>query len=176
MSTIGVSIAIPAPYGEELQQCRRAFGDPMADAIPAHVTLLPPTEVEHADLPTVHDHLSKVAGDWEPFTMVLRGTGTFRPVSPVVFVQVAGGIAHCEQLQSAVRRGPVERDLHFPYHPHVTVAHHVPEAAMDRAFTQLAGYHCAFTVCGFDLYEHCPDEVWRSVATFPFAGGDREQP
>ena len=29
--------------------------------------------------------------DGAPFTMTLRGTGTFRPVSPVVFVQVAGG-------------------------------------------------------------------------------------
>ena len=78
----------------------------------------------------------------------LRGTGTFRPVSPVVFVQVAGGIAECEQLERAIRGGPLHRDLAFHYHPHVTVAHHVDEAAMDRAFEDLAGYTCTFEVRG----------------------------
>jgi 2'-5' RNA ligase len=168
MPTIGVSIPVPAPYGEELQGCRRELGDPMADAIPSHVTLLPPTEVDEDAVPWVHEHLAKVAETWRPFTMVLRGTGTFRPVSPVVFVQVAGGIADCEQLQLAVRQGPVERELRFPYHPHVTVAHDVPEEAMDRAFDRLATYHCSFPVTGFDLYRHGADRVWRSVATFPF--------
>lgn len=172
MPTIGVSIAVPPPYGEELQRCRRDMGDRMADAIPSHVTLLPPTEVDDDELPAVRDHLAKVASTWRPFTMLLRGTGTFRPVSPVVFVQVAGGIADCEQLQLAVRQGPVERELRFPYHPHVTVAHDVPEAAMDRAFEQLATYQCSFRVDAFDLYRHGPDEVWRSVAAFPFGCGE----
>ena len=42
--------------------------------------------------------------------MRLRGTGTFRPVSPVVFVNVAEGISRCELLADAVRRGPLEID------------------------------------------------------------------
>ena len=75
--------------------------------------------------------------------MVLSGTGTFRPVSPVVFVQVSRGIAHCEALERAVRSGPVERTLDFPYHPHVTVAHHLDEAALDRAFESLARLRAA---------------------------------
>ncbi len=66
--------------------------------------------------------------------MHLRGTGTFRPVSPVVFVTVAEGISGCEQLASSVRRGPLAADLQFPYHPHVTVAHHLDDDTLDRAF------------------------------------------
>ncbi|NEE18013.1 2'-5' RNA ligase family protein, partial [Streptomyces sp. SID7499] len=49
--TLGVSIAVPEPYGSLLQDRRASFGDPAAFGIPTHVTLLPPTEAESADLP-----------------------------------------------------------------------------------------------------------------------------
>jgi 2'-5' RNA ligase len=168
---IGVSIAIPPPYGDELQRWRASFGDPLADSIPTHVTLLPPTEVPLRDLDEVRGHLESVAKAAAPFRMTLRGTGTFRPVSPVVFVQVAGGLAECEQLEGAIRGGPLHRDLAFNYHPHVTVAHHVDEASMDRAFEDLAGYTCSFEVREFHLYEHGIDRVWRAVHAFAFEAG-----
>lgn len=170
MPTIGVSIAIPEPFATELQALRASFGDPLADSIPTHVTLLPPTEVADDQLPAVREHLCAVAAQRQPFTMMLRGTGTFRPVSPVVFVQVAGGIAECERLEQAVRSGPLRRELAFYYHPHVTVAHHVGEDAMDRAFNELATYQCSFTVDEFQLFEHGDDSVWRPVCAFGFDG------
>jgi 2'-5' RNA ligase len=108
--------------------------------------------------------------------MMLRSTGTFRPVSPVVFVQVAGGISQCEQIEQAIRTGPLERDVPFYYHPHVTVAHHVDDTAMDRAFYELASYECSFEVGAFQLYEHGDDLVWRAVRTFDFNAEVRAQP
>ncbi len=170
MPTIGVSVPVPHPYGKELQECRRSYGDPLADAIPAHVTLLPPTEVSPHALPAIEDHLAAAAESMPAFTMILRGTGTFRPVSPVVFVQVARGIPACELLEAQIRRGPLQRELSFPYHPHVTVAHGLADEVLDRAFDELASYSCSFDVPGFDLYEHGADLVWRSVRTFDFAG------
>jgi len=168
--TIGVSIAIPSPHAEMLQAKRASFGDPLADSIPSHITLLPPTEVSDDELPGVVDHLESVAELGQSFPMVLRGTGTFRPVSPVVFVQVSGGLAQCEVLEKAVRRGPLRRDLDFNYHPHVTVAHHVPEDNLDRAFSELADFECTFVVEEFHLYEHGPDKVWRPVRSFALNG------
>lgn len=166
MPTIGVSIAIPSPHAEMLQSKRASFGDPLADSIPTHVTLLPPTVVEDGDLDDAVKHLTAVAEQHRRFRMVLRGTGTFRPTSPVVFVQVSGGLAECEVLEQAIRRGPLERALDFYYHPHVTVAHHVPEENLDRAFDELADFECSFTVEEFHLYEHGEDLVWRPVQTF----------
>jgi 2'-5' RNA ligase len=168
--TIGVSIAIPTPHAEMLQGKRASFGDPLADSIPTHVTLLPPTEVEDEDLATVVDHLEVVATQGHAFPMVLRGTGTFRPVSPVVFVQVSGGLAECEQLEKAVRRGPLQRELDFYYHPHVTVAHHVSDENLDRAFAELADFEATFDVAEFHLYEHGTDGVWRPVRSFSLNG------
>src|SRR5690606_21371766 len=95
---IGVAIQVPEPFSTQLQEARVRSGDPLARAIPPHITLLGPTVVEPDELGTVVDHLAKVAGRHEPFPVLLRGTGTFRPVSPVVFVQVAAGISECEQL------------------------------------------------------------------------------
>jgi 2'-5' RNA ligase len=171
MKMISVSISVPAPFGEELQRLRASFGDPSARSIPTHVTLLSPTEVADDDAPEIHEHLQRVAAAQEPFTMLLRSTGTFRPVSPVVFVQVAGGISGCERIEQAIRTGPLKRDVQFYYHPHVTVAHHVDDAMMDRAFDELASYECSFEVSAFDLFEYGDDLVWRAVKTYDFNGG-----
>ena len=99
--------------------------------------------------------------------MRLRGTGTFRPVSPVVFVTVAEGISQCEALADAVRRGPLETELLFPYHPHVTVAHHLEDEVMDRAFDELAGFECIFDADRFHLYAHDPGRGWQPTREFP---------
>lgn len=170
---ISVSIAIPAPFASELQALRASFGDPLAAAIPSHVTLLSPSEVDDGLLPEIHDHLERVAASQQPFRMLLRSTGTFRPVSPVVFVQVAGGISECERIERAIRTGPLNRETNFYYHPHVTVAHHVSDAAMDRAFNELASYECSFEVGAFRLYEHGVDLVSRAVRTFDFGPGEQ---
>ncbi|MFE2264098.1 2'-5' RNA ligase family protein [Streptomyces griseosporeus] len=170
--TIGVSIAVPEPHGSLLQQLRAGFGDAAAFGIPTHVTLLPPTEIDDTLLPAVEAHLTEVAAAGRPFPMRLRGTGTFRPLSPVVFVQVVEGGEDCSRLQQRIRdtSGPVARDLPFPYHPHVTVAHGIDEAAMDRAYAELAGYEADWSCTGFALYEQGPDGVWRKLREFPFGG------
>ena len=168
---IGVAIPVPAPFGPGLQEARARFGDPLAAFIPPHITLLGPTVVEPGDMAGVTEHLERVAAEAEPFVLHLRGTGTFRPVSPVVFVQVAQGIAHCERLERAVRSGPLAQRLRFNYHPHVTVAHEVPDDALDRAFAELGHYEARFPVTGFQVYEHGDDGVWRPVRDFGLGGG-----
>ncbi|QKE85618.1 2'-5' RNA ligase family protein [Arthrobacter sp. NEB 688] len=170
MPVHGVAVTIPEPWGEQLQSARAGFGDPMADAIPPHVTLLPPTAVPPEHHAAFVAHLEDVCRAVQPFEVVLSGTGTFRPVSPVVFVQVSKGIGSCEQLERAVRGGPVERTLDFPYHPHVTIAHHLDDASLDRAFEGLAGFRCSFTVASIELYHHDPDGVWRVIRSIPLGG------
>jgi 2'-5' RNA ligase len=172
--TIGVAVAIPEPYGSELQTWRERFGDPLATAIPTHVTLLPPTEVVNGQLRGIEEHLRAIANDERPFELHLRGTGTFRPVSPVVFVQLAGGISDCERLEARIRSGPLARELKFYYHPHVTIAHDLPDILLDKAFAKLSGYEAIFPVDAFSLYEHGADGVWRPQREFRFgrAGAD----
>lgn len=152
MPLIGVSIAVPDPCGPELQTYRVSLGDHEAQRIPTHITLLPPTDLADGHLDDVIAHLDAAAGWSERFPIHLRGTGTFRPVSPVVFVNVVEGISECELLAKSVCSGPLEVDLEFPYHPHVTVAHHRPEEILNRAFDEMAGFECEFEVREFHLY------------------------
>jgi 2'-5' RNA ligase len=170
--TIGVAIPIPEPYSSELQRVRQSFGDPLARSIPTHITLLPPTEVETDDLDRIDKHLRTIAESERPFEIHLRGSGTFHPVSPVVFVSVVLGISDCERVESRVRSGPLLRDLTFPYHPHVTVAHDLPYDVLQRAFDGMASYDVRFEVWGFSLYENVSDGVWRPESDFPL-GQDR---
>lgn len=170
MLTIGVSIAVPDPEGAALQEFRVELGDPAARHIPTHITLVPPTEIPSEQVAAVTDHLAAVADRHQPFTVGLRGTGSFRPTSPVVFVGVRAGVDGCQRLAEAARSGPLEIDVEFPYHPHVTVAHHLAEELLDRALAELAGYEASFEVTEFWLYLHDPDQGWRPDRAFPLGG------
>lgn len=172
MPTIGVALAIPEPWAGELQRYRTSLGDDTATRIPTHITLVPPTELEREDeVAAVEEHLAAVTEGFPRFGIHLRGTGTFRPVSPVVFVMVARGISECEQLAERVRSGPLDVDLRFPYHPHVTIAHDLPEPTLDRAFSELSAFECVFDVDEFHLYRHEDQAGWRPTREFPLGGG-----
>jgi 2'-5' RNA ligase len=171
--TIGVALALPEPWATELQAYRTRIGDTTAQKIPAHITLVPPVEVAESEIAAIGDHLDRAAAAVRPFRVHLRGTGTFRPVSSVVFVALAEGISQCEQLASAVRTGPLAAELRFPYHPHVTVAHDLDDAQLDRAFTELGDFECTFEADGFHLYVHDDTVGWEPARRFALRTADR---
>lgn len=163
--TLGVVIQIPQPHATVLTGWRHRIGDPMAAEIPPHVTLLPPTQVERDALDAIDKHLRVAGANCAPFPMHLAGTGTFRPLSPVVYIQVARGVADCEMLESEIRSGPLSRDLEFPYHPHVTVAHHVSDEALDTAYEGLSDFVARFAIGSFQLFE-LTDAGWTMFAEY----------
>lgn len=171
-TTVGVAIAVPDPWGARLQDYRATLGDDTAGTIPTHVTLMPPLDVTEGDVPGLERHLAEASAEGDPFWIHLRGTGTFRPVSPVVFVTVAEGISACEQLALSVGQGPVRPEQRFPYHPHVTVAHHLADDVLDRAFTELADFECDFVVDEFSLYVHDVARGWVPSRHFSLSTGD----
>lgn len=166
---IGIAVDIPEPWGELLTRRRVQTGDPQV--VPAHVTLLGPTEIPVSALEAVEAHLTEVAATHLPFTLHLRGTGTFRPVTQVVFVAVAAGISECELLAAAINAAPhLHRELRFPYHPHVTVAQDVAPEALDRAYEDLADFSAMFEVEGFTLFSHSGQTRWQPRRDFRLGG------
>jgi 2'-5' RNA ligase len=168
-TTIGVAVMVPEPYASMLTQRRAATGDPVARLIRAHVTLFGPVEVGTDDLRTIEAHLADVSRAGAPFTLVLDGTGTFRPVTDVVFVAVADGTEECERLHRAIRT-QISAPERFPYHPHVTVAHDVPAGQLDAVFADLAAFTARFEVDGFTLFERETTGFWRARRTYHLAG------
>ena len=170
MPTIGVSLAVPEPWGGRLQTYRVSNGDEQGATIPTHITLVPPIVIPDERRAAVESHLYDVAAAAVAYRVHLRGSGTFRPVSPVVFVNLVEGISQTEQLAHRCRSGPLARKLDFPYHPHVTVAHVDDDDLLDRAFTELGDFDCSFTVGAFHLYVH--DEVlgWQPTRDYALTG------
>jgi len=149
-----------------LQEYRLAIGDRAAEHIPTHITLLPPLEIGVTQLEQALAHLDLAAKGAEPIGVQLRGTGTFRPVSPVVFVNVVAGISQMEGLARQIQRGPLSVDTKFPYHPHVTVAQDVDESRLDQAFAELADFAARFVADEFWLYLHDDEMGWQPERSF----------
>lgn len=163
--TIGVAIAIPEPYATVLRQARRRANDPLAGSVPPHITLIGPTQFD-ASMDELLTHVRDIAEDHEQFLVRLRGTASFRPVSPVVFVQLSAGISECESLEADLRTEGLGLDTKFNYHPHVTVAHNVDEADLDTVQHELEHFSAEFMVDAIYLYEHQRDGVWRPRCGF----------
>jgi 2'-5' RNA ligase len=169
-SLIGLSLAVPQPWAGELQLARQNFGDPNAELIPPHITVIGPTVVDSDELRAIESHLWRVARSRLPFTVELDGAGTFLPTSPVVFIKVSAGAAECERLAADARLGLLYQPLRFPYHPHVTIAQEVPDDALHRALVEFADYKAQFEVESLLLSEPSPGGVWRIRRQFMFSG------
>lgn len=164
--TIGVAIAVPEPWGEQLQIRRAEFGDRLAWTIPTHITLLPPTQVRTSRVPMVEQHLADAAAAHDTFTVELRGTSSFRPVTPTVFIQLTEGVDACMRLEAGVRSGPLRRRLPFDYHPHVTLVFDVDDDTLDRASEELANFSARFPVATITRYELGEEGVWFAESEF----------
>jgi 2'-5' RNA ligase len=157
--SVGVILGFPPDIAAELQRWRASFGDPMAGVIPAHITLVTTTPTK--DWEATRSHVREVARRQAPFTVTISGTGSFRPVSPVVFLNVEDGFGDCVNLHEQLQTGPLERDLPFAYHPHVTIAHDVAPESLDEAETVLKDYRVTFPVASMGLYEHDNNGIWQ---------------
>jgi len=155
---VGIVIPVPEPMASELRRARASFGDPMASVIPAHITLV--TTTPAPDWASALEHVRAVTAAQAPFTVTLRGAASFRPVTPVVYVQVEEGFSQCSQLHKELQSGPLDHENMYPYHPHVTVAHDVSEASMDNAVKTLKDYSASFTVDRIGVFEHDPHGLW----------------
>ncbi|MHA7263631.1 2'-5' RNA ligase family protein [Arthrobacter sp. TMN-37] len=171
ITCVGVTLPVPGPLAAELERWRASFGDPMAFLIPPHITLV--TTTQATDWEWTLEHVRAVAAKQAPFTVTLSGTGSFRPLSPVVFLNVRSGFKECVELHSRLQTGPLERTLEFPFHPHVTVAHDVSEASMDEAEQRLRSFEASFEVRTMGLYEHEHSGLWKLREELSF-GEDTE--
>ena len=114
-----------------------------------------------------------VATRVRPFGIRLRGSATFLPVSSVVFVPLVQGSPSASSSRSKVRSGPLQREIGYAYHPHVTVAHDLPDdCALPRVDARCRRTTPSFQVFGLHA---CSSRArtwyWRPQRDFTFGGG-----
>jgi len=156
--SVGVVIPVPEPLDSQLRAARASFGDPVAQAVPPHITLV--TGAVASDWAAAREHVRQVAARTPPFRIALRGTSSFRPVTDVVFLRVDEGFDECLALHRALQDGPLKSTVDFAFHPHLTVAHDLPTGQLDFAMESLADYAKEFPVDRIGLFEHDADGLW----------------
>lgn len=150
--SLGVIISLPASLAAELGQKRAQFAGPSAAVVPPHITLVSGRATDSWDAAV--EHVREVAAESTPFKLSLRGTGTFQPVSPVVFLNVDHGAQECAALHAKLVQGPLEHQLAFDFHPHLTIAHYLDDEIMDQAKEEMAHFEASFEVASIGLFDY----------------------
>ncbi len=165
---LGVIARLPEPLGIHVQAWRRALGDPAAERIVPHLTLVPPQTVAERDLGRAAALVERAAAEAVPFLVELDGAATFLPDSPVAYLTVREGGPALADLEAALQESPLDRRTH-PFHPHVTLAQDLPPDRIEFAARELAGFRAAFPVRELALMreERDPErgKAWRPLAT-----------
>lgn len=150
--SLGVIISLPADLAAKLDARRARYASAGAAVVAPHITLVSGRATDSWE--DAASHVRKVAAAGEPFTLSLRGTGTFEPVSPVVYLNVESGAQDCAQLHEALLDGPVEHLLDYDFHPHLTVAHDLDAEAMAQAKVEMADFAADFVVTSIGLFDY----------------------
>lgn len=148
-TALGVVIQLPSPLDATVREWRRRYGGQAAAAIAPHITLVSGSTT---DWDSAVRHVRKVAAHMPVFRVGISGTGTFRPISPVVFMNVIEGAQACGRLHDALVDGPLRHELSYGYHPHLTIAHEVEDSIMDLAQEELSGESMTFPVDSIGLF------------------------
>ena len=151
--TLCVAIPVPEPWGAEIDRARRAL-QPGRQPLRSHITLIPPTDVPVDRVPEVLVHVSAVARAETGFRVELRGTGTFRPCSPVVFIGVVGGHGDVVALRDELAVGRfAPKEGGWPFQPHVTLAARCADQALDDAARWFEDFSALFEVRSVSTFE-----------------------
>ena len=140
---LGVVLLVPPPLDGRVDGLRAAFGDPAADQVAPHLTLVPPVNVAPRDLPAALAVLRAAAGEARPLDLRLGPIRVFPGVEHVAFLAVdgePGQLDRLRKLRAAVLQPPLERALEHDFVPHVTVTQGIDSprlAAVLEATTDL---------------------------------------
>jgi len=151
---------------DEVDGLRRACGDPALGRLAPHVTLVPPVNVAHDDLPAALTRMrtaaAAVAG---PIEVTIGPPATFLPHNPVLYLEVGGpDLAAVHRLRQTVFAYPLERSLTWPFVPHVTVADGTDPARIAAALVALADYTAPARFDRVHLLEEGEHRIWRPLA------------
>jgi 2'-5' RNA ligase len=163
---LGVALLIPPPVDGEIDGLRRALGDPALGRIPAHLTLVPPVNVR--EVKEAVAVLRRAVAPSRPFRLELGPPATFLPDNPVLYLSVHGELDDLHALRDRLFKPPLERDLTWPFVPHVTLSDESTAARIDAALVALADYRAEVTIDRVHLLQEAPGRVWTPVAEVPF--------
>lgn len=142
------------------------MGDDIERVAP-HLTLVPPVNVNVADMPAVLAQLRAAAATVEPITVTLGPAVTFHPVNPVVYLEVGGDVDAVRATRDRVFAGALARTLTHDFVPHVTISENTTPERIEAALIALADYRVEVTFESVHLLQE-QGRSWRPIAEARF--------
>jgi 8-oxo-dGTP pyrophosphatase MutT (NUDIX family)/2'-5' RNA ligase len=164
---LGVVALLPEPISAHVQAWRRALREPFRDAVPPHITLVPPQQVPSGQMDDAIALVRETAGSVMATVIELGGAESFLPRSPVAYLAVIRGADVLTVLEERLRTPPLDR-RGYPFHPHVTVAVEGDER-IQLAVAELAGFSATFRLEEIALLRE-EGGMWRRQLTAPLGG------
>jgi 2'-5' RNA ligase len=165
---LGVALLVPPPVATEVDGLRRALGDGALGRIPAHLTLVPPVNVQEDALGDAVGLLRAAAKATRPLDLRIGPAASFQPVTPVVYLEVGGDVDALVGLRDRVFVPPLARALTHPFVPHVTVADEMDPDRIPAAVAALADYVADVRIDSLHLLEEGRGRIWRPIAEVAF--------
>jgi 2'-5' RNA ligase len=161
---LGVVALVPPPLDCEVDALRLALADPARGRIPAHVTLVPPVNVELDRVPEALSLLRRAASAARPFTLELGPVTSFAPESPTLYLACADGSDALAALRAALWSAPLARPVGRDFVAHVTVCDQASPELAEAGPVVLAGYRAVVRIERIHLLSQGDGRRWRPVA------------
>lgn len=169
---VAVALIPPRGLAASVQTLRRSLDDERLDALPPHLTLIPPINLHDEALAQGLELLRTIAVRQSTFELELGPAATFAPATPTLHLEVDGALEELHQLRTRLRTGPFERPDVWSFHPHVTLREELAEPARSGAIEALSGRLGPWKVDRVFLLEqlHADDgrRHWVPVVDEPF--------
>ncbi len=141
-------------------------------ALVAYLTLLPPRCLQGSEGVAL-DELRETCLNVEPYEVLLGGVETFVPVTPTLFIRVAGGAERMIDLHNRMNRSALATEEQWPYMPHLTIAKMNTEDQARKAasiaherWEQFTGSRRVL-LAEFTFVRELEPNYWRDVASIP---------
>lgn len=135
--------------------------------IQPHIKLKWPFELTENDLPTIVDHMEKIAGETPIFTITFHKIKTFYPTNPVIYF----GIQDVEPLVSLHHKlsiEPINSQERYVFAPHLTIGQDMVEDEFHDVYGRLKMIHLNYIsrIDRISLLYQLGDHTWTTHQTF----------
>jgi 2'-5' RNA ligase len=111
---------VRSPVGIFVEELRREL-HPAHTHADAHLTILPPRPLRGTEKQAI-DLLTRVCQSANSFVVTMGDVETFIPLTPTVFLRVAGGAYRMRELHDKLNREMLAFEEPWSYMPHLTIA------------------------------------------------------
>jgi 2'-5' RNA ligase len=164
---------VRSPVGIFVEELRREL-HPAHTHADAHLTILPPRPLQGTEQQAI-DLITQFCQATTPFEVTMGEVESFIPLTPTVFLRVAGGAYRMRELHDEMNREALAYQEPWPYMPHLTIvkADELEEArkALEIARQRWAAYtDTRKTRLKFLAFVKGNGDRWVNLVSIPFSG------